>query len=138
MYYARCASYQVLQSKTKTTFLAAAKRHNFYFFQSDYFGQHCSDFTKCPREHKHCLSLIEVQAGYSCRPWLVIGCIMFCSTNFQNMKKLKIQFFLSTNSTSNNELDTRFFVSISLFGVEFVDKKNCIFSIFIFSKFVEQ
>ena len=33
--------------------------------------------------------------------------------------------------------EVRFFVSNSLFDVEFVDKKNCIFSFFIFSKFAE-
>ena len=33
--------------------------------------------------------------------------------------------------------EVRFFVSNSLFGVEFVDKKNCIFSCFVFSKFAE-
>ena len=34
--------------------------------------------------------------------------------------------------------ETRFFLSEPLFDVEFADKKNCIFSFFIFSKFVEQ
>ena len=33
--------------------------------------------------------------------------------------------------------EVRFFVSNSLFDVEFVNKKNCIFSFFIFSKFAE-
>ena len=94
------------------------------------------------------------------------------------MKKLKIQFFLSANSTSNDKLDTKnwtsgawenkkvtsqsplgvpsrirnFVTSLSYFLVfqsswkyfnlkfdeEFADKKNCIFSFFVFSKFVEQ
>ena len=38
---------------------------------------------------------------------MIIGCFSNCSTNFGNMKKLKLQFFLSANSTSNHELDTK-------------------------------
>ena len=55
-----------------------------------------------------------------------------------HFKKLNRLVFVTSFSYFSHVPEVRKILSEPLFDVEFADKKNCIFSFFVFSKFVEQ